>query len=305
MIEAPNEQFCTRDGVELCYETFGDSSDPALLLVMGLGTQMIAWHTDFCRELVDRGFFVIRYDNRDIGRSQRYDDTPPPKPIELITRRIKRAAYTLDDMADDGIRLLDCLGIESAHVVGASMGGMIAQMMAARHPARVLSLTSIMSTTGNRWKGQPALRVMPLLLSKPPRTKEESVERVLKVFKLVGSPGFDRDEDDLRSIAELAYDRGGSTAGPGRQLAAIIASGDRTAKLSRIDAPTLVIHGTKDILVRPSGGKATARAIRGAKLLLIDGMGHDLPRGAWPRIVGAIAENAARAGADATRSAAA
>src|SRR3712207_5254772 len=137
MIQPPDEQFCRADGIELCYETFGDQSNPALLLVMGLGTQMIAWHTDFCGALADRGFFVIRYDNRDVGRSQRFDDTPPPRPMELITRRLKNVAYTLDDMADDGIRLLDCLGIDQAHVVGASMGGMIAQMIASRHPARV------------------------------------------------------------------------------------------------------------------------------------------------------------------------
>ena len=295
MIEPPNEQFCTAGEVELCYETFGDESGEPLLLVMGLATQMLAWNTDFCRELVDRGFFVIRFDNRDIGRSQSFDETPPPTTVELVTRRLKNVAYTLEDMADDGVRLLDCLGTESAHVVGASMGGMIAQAMAARHPGRVRSLVSIMSTTGNRWKGQPALKTLPVLLSPPPKTKEAAVERTLKVFKLVGSPGFDRDEQELAEMAELSYDRRGSAAGPGRQLAAVIASGDRTPALSRISAPTLVIHGTADKLVRPSGGKATAAAIRGAKLMLIDGMGHDLPRGTWPRIIDGIAENAARA----------
>ena len=295
MIEPPNEQFCTAGEVELCYETFGDESGEPLLLVMGLATQMLAWHTDFCRELVDRGFFVIRFDNRDIGRSQSFDETPPPSPVELITRRIKKPAYTLEDMADDGARLLDCLGIQSAHVVGASMGGMIAQAMASRHPDRVRSLVSIMSTTGNRWKGQPAIKTLPVLLSPPPKTKESAVERTLKVFKLVGSPGFERDEQELAEMAELSYDRRGSAAGPGRQIAAVIASGDRTPALGRITAPTLVIHGTADKLVRPSGGKATAAAIPGAKLMLIDGMGHDLPRGTWPRIVDGIAENATRA----------
>ena len=295
MIEPPNEQFCTAGDVELCYETFGDPAGEPLLLVMGLATQMLAWHTDFCRQLADRGFFVIRYDNRDIGRSQRFDDTPPPKPLELLTRRIKNPAYTLEDMADDGMRLLDCLGIESAHVTGASMGGMIAQMMAARHPARVRSLVSIMSTTGNRWKGQPALKTFPVLLAPPPKSREQAVERTVKVFKLVGSPGFERDEQELRELSGMSYDRGSSASGPGRQLAAIIASGDRTSALGRITAPTLVIHGTADKLVRPSGGRATAQAITGAKLMLIDGMGHDLPRGAWPRIIEGIAETAARA----------
>ena len=295
MIEAPNEQFCTAGDVELCYETFGDPSGEPLLLVMGLATQMLAWHTDFCRQLVDRGFHVIRFDNRDIGRSQAFDDTPPPKPLELLSRKIKNPAYTLEDMADDGVRLLDCLGIDSAHVTGASMGGMIAQTMAARHPGRVRSLVSIMSATGNRWKGQPALKTFPVLLSPPPKSKDAAIQRTIKVFRLVGSPGFERDEDELREMAALSYDRRGPATGPGRQLAAVIASGDRTPALSRITAPTLVVHGTKDKLVRPSGGRATARAIRGAKLMLIDGMGHDLPRGVWPQIIDGIAENAARA----------
>ncbi|CAA9537765.1 MAG: Beta-ketoadipate enol-lactone hydrolase [uncultured Solirubrobacteraceae bacterium] len=295
MIQPPNEQFCQAGDVELCYETFGDSSGEPLLLIMGLGTQMLAWNTDFCGELADRGFYVIRFDNRDIGRSQQFDETPPPSPIELVTRRIKNPAYTLEDMADDGVRLLDCLGVESAHVTGASMGGMIAQTMASRHPSRVRSLVSIMSTTGNRWKGQPALKTMPVLLSKPPATKEASIERTLKVFALIGSPGFERDEEELREVSALSYDRRGSAAGPGRQLAAVIVSGDRTPALGKISAPTLVIHGTADKLVRPSGGKATAQAIDGAKLMLVDGMGHDMPRGVWPKIIDGIAETAARA----------
>jgi pimeloyl-ACP methyl ester carboxylesterase len=204
-------------------------------------------------------------------------------------------------MADDAVGLLDALDIERAHVVGASMGGMIAQCIAARHPDRVRTLVSIMSTTGHRWKGQPAVRVYPFLLAKPPRTKEESVERLVKLFAVVGSPGFERDEDELRLQGALAWDRGPSAAGTGRQLAAILASGDRTPDLSRITAPTLVIHGTKDRLVRPSGGKATAHAIRDARLLMIDGMGHDLPRGAWGRITDAIVANAALGERDGVR----
>jgi pimeloyl-ACP methyl ester carboxylesterase len=295
MIEPPNEQFCTSDGIELCYETFGDPADAAVLLVMGLGTQMLAWHPDFCRELAGRGFHVIRYDNRDVGRSQRFDHVPPPKPVELFTRRFKQVAYTLDDMADDGMRLLDCLGIDRAHVVGASMGGMIAQVMAGRHPGRVLSLVSIMSTTGHRLKGQPALKTYPFLLAKPPKTKEEAIERTLKVFRLVGSPGFERDEEWLRGIAALSFERGGSPPGTARQMVAILASGDRTKAIGRITAPTLVVHGTADVLVRPSGGKATARAIPGAELMMVDGMGHALPRGVWPRIIDGIERTAARA----------
>ena len=289
-----SEQLISVGDIELCYETFGQPEDPALLLVMGLGTQMLAWHEDFCAQLADRGFYVIRYDNRDVGRSTHHSDVPPPSIKELLLRRPKNRVYTLDDMADDGIKLIDALGIGTAHVVGASMGGMIAQLMAARHPSRVLSLTSIMSTTGNRWKGQPAIRVYPALLGKPPKTKEEAVERVVALFAVVGSPGFERDEDELRSMAARSYDRSADPAGYARQLAAIITAADRTPDLRRVQMPTLVIHGTKDKLVRPSGGKATARAIPGSKLLLIEGMGHDLPRGAWPRIVDAIAEVAAK-----------
>jgi len=289
-----SEQLINVGDIELCYETFGQPEDPALLLVMGLGTQMLAWHEDFCEQLADRGFYVIRYDNRDVGRSTHHSDVPPPSIKELLLRRPRNRAYSLDDMADDGVGLLDALGIGAAHVVGASMGGMIAQLMAARHPSRVLSLTSIMSTTGNRWKGQPAIRVYPALLGKPPKTKEEAVERVVALFSVVGSPGFERDEDELRSMAARSYDRSADPAGYARQLAAIITAADRTPDLRKVQMPTLVIHGTKDKLVRPSGGKATARAIPGSKLLLIEGMGHDLPRGAWPRIVDAIAEVAER-----------
>jgi pimeloyl-ACP methyl ester carboxylesterase len=291
-----NEQFANVGDLSLCYETFGDEGDPALLLIMGLATQMIGWNEEFCRQLAGRGFRVIRFDNRDVGRSSRIDSVPPPRPLELLTRRIRRVPYTLEDMADDAAGLLSELDIERAHVVGASMGGMIAQALAARRPERVRSLVSIMSTTGNRFRGQPAFRVYPAFLARPPRTRDESVERIARLFAIVGSPGFERDELELREMARMSWDRGHSPAGPGRQLAAIIASGDRTPDLRRVTAPTLVIHGTRDRLVRPSGGRATARAIPGARLLMVPGMGHDLPRGVWPRIVDAIVENAARAG---------
>jgi pimeloyl-ACP methyl ester carboxylesterase len=305
MTIAPDEQFADVGDLRLCYETFGHPSSPTILLIMGLGTQMLGWHADLCGQLAGRGFHVVRFDNRDVGRSTRLDGHPPPTPLELVTRRIRRPAYTLEDMADDAAGLLDALGVDRAHVVGASMGGMIAQTLAGRHPERVLSLTSIMSTTGSRWKGQPALRVYPTFLAKPPRTKEAYVDRMLKLFRLVGSPGFDRDERELVETASLAWDRGPSPAGLARQLAAIIASGDRTPAVSRITAPTLVVHGTKDKLVRVSGGKATARAIRGARLMLVDGMGHDLPRGVWPRLVDAIAGHAAGAEARSGEAAAA
>src|SRR4051794_8568894 len=298
-MRAPNEQFATVGDVQLCYETFGEPDRPAVLLIMGLGTQMLAWHEDFCTQLADRGFHVIRYDNRDVGRSTHFRDQPPPTPSMLFTRKVRNLAYTLDDMADDGVGLLDALGISSAHVVGASMGGMIAQVLAGRHPARTRSLVSIMSTTGNRWKGQPALRVYPFFVRKPAVGREAYVERVTRLFKVVGSPGFPRDEAELREMLEMSFDRGSDPAGMARQLGAIVAAGDRTAAVRRITAPTLVVHGTKDKMVRVSGGRATARAIPGARLLLIPGMGHDLPRGAWPRIIDGIAQNAASAKAPA------
>jgi pimeloyl-ACP methyl ester carboxylesterase len=293
-----NEQFAKVGDVDICFETFGDASNPALLLVMGLGTQMLGWHEDFCRELAGRGFHVIRYDNRDSGRSTHFDSVPPPRPLELTMRKFKKLAYTLGDMADDGLGLLTHLGIERAHVMGASMGGMIAQTMAARHPERLLSLTSVMSMTGSRRAGNPALKVYPFFLGRPPRGKDEFIERIEKIFGLIGSPDFDRDPAELRAMASLSYDRDPSPAGTPRQLAAILDAGNRTAELRRIKAPTLVIHGTKDKMIAKSGGRATARAIPGAKLILIEGMGHDLPRGVWPQIIDAVAENAARDGSE-------
>jgi pimeloyl-ACP methyl ester carboxylesterase len=290
-----SEQLARAGDVELCYETFGDPADPAMLLVMGLGTQMIAWREEFCEQLAERGFFVIRYDNRDSGRSTRFSGVKPPGPLELLRRKPRRLAYTLDDMADDGVRLLDALGIDKAHVVGVSMGGMIAQVMAVRHPKRVLSLTSIMSTTGGRLVGHQSPRVYPYLLGAPPREEDAYVKRAERLFSLIGSPGFERDEEGLRDTARRSFRRGISASATGRQLAAILAAGDRKADLKRIEAPTLVIHGTKDKMVSRSGGKATAKAIPGARLMLIDGMGHDLPRELWPTIIDAIAENAAAA----------
>ena len=289
------ETFCTVGELELCYEEFGDPSDPALLLVMGLAMQMLGWHEDLCEELAGRGFHVIRYDNRDVGRSTSMPGRPPTT-WELIRRDKRAATYALADMAADGVGLLDHLDIARAHVVGASMGGMIAQTLAARHADRVRSLASIMSNTGSLWSGQPRLATMSMLLSAVPTEREAYIARVEKVFTMIGSPGFPPDAAELRERAALAYERGVNPAGSGRQLAAIIASGDRSPGLRTIAAPTLVIHGAADRLVAPSGGRATARAIPGARLMTIEGMGHDLPRAVWPRIVEAIAENAARAG---------
>ena len=293
------EQFCTlADGHEVCFETFGDPTAPALLLTMGLATQMLGWHEDFCDALAGRGFHVIRYDNRDVGRSQRMTGRVPST-LQLLRRDRRAASYTLEDMAADGIGVLDHLGIERAHVMGASMGGMIVQTLAARFPDRVLSLVSMMSNTGARWSGQPSPRLYHVLLKNPPRDRAGYQEHAVWVFSKIGSPGFERDDEDLRRIAGMSYDRGINPAGSARQLAAIIHSGDRTPLLRTITAPTLVIHGDRDKLVPPSGGRATARAIPGARLLLIRGMGHDIPRGAWPMMFDAIEQNAARAGAPA------
>jgi pimeloyl-ACP methyl ester carboxylesterase len=273
------ERLVTVGELQLCHDAFGEPEHPPMLLVMGLGFQLVHWPEDLCRQLAAEGFRVIRFDNRDAGRS-----------THLPGQR-----YSVDDMADDAVGLLDRLGIDRAHVVGASMGGMLAQLMAAWWPERVRSLVSIMSNTGSLRSGQPALRLYPSFLARPPRSKEEYVDRLVKVFGIIGSSGFERDEGDLRLLAETAFDRGADPAGSGRQLAAIQSSGSRVRDLRRIKAPTLVIHGTADLLVRPSGGRATARAIPNARLQLIDGMGHDLPRGAWPQIIDGIVGNAAAA----------
>ncbi len=295
------EQMIDIGPLELCYETFGDPGDPAVLLVMGLGTQMLAWREQFCERIAAAGFFVVRYDNRDVGRSTHFSDQRPPSVVELATRRPRNPAYTLDDMADDAAGLLDALGIDAAHVVGASMGGMIAQMLAARHPDKVRSLVSIMSTTGAGRVGQPALKVLPFLLKPPAKERDEAIERIVALFGVVGSPGFERDVAATRELAGASFDRSSDRSGAGRQLAAILASGNRERALRSITTPTLVIHGTEDKMVSPSGGRATCKAIPGARLELIRGMGHDLPPGAWDQVIGLITGHARAA--DARRSA--
>jgi pimeloyl-ACP methyl ester carboxylesterase len=287
-----SEQFAdVGRGITLCYETYGDPADPPILLVMGLATQMIAWHDEFCEQLAERGFYVVRFDNRDIGRSTHLDFRPPTM-LQMLRRRVGPEQYTLSDMAEDTAALIRELGIAPAHLVGASMGGMIAQVLAAEHPELVRSLTSIMSTTGSRWHGQPALSVYKYLLRPPPRDREGYVERAAEVFGLVGSTGFPRDESYIRERAARSYDRGYDVLAGGRQFGAIIASADRTRQLRAIRVPTLVIHGTVDKMIKPSGGRATAKAVPGARLIEIEGMGHDLPRGVWPRILDALSEQA-------------
>jgi len=287
-------------GITLCYEEFGDPSDPTALLIMGLATQMIAWHEDFCEELAGRGFHVVRFDNRDIGRST-HMDFRPPTPGQMLTRRLYREQYNVSDMAEDTAGLMRELDLAPAHVIGASMGGMIAQLLAAEHPAQVRSLTSMMSSTGSRISGQPSIGLYRYLMQRPPATREEVVERAAEIFGMIGSKGL-HDEEHIREMAGRSFDRGHDVAGGGRQLGAIIASGNRSPKLRRIQAPTLVIHGTKDKLIKPSGGRATAKAIPGARLEMISGMGHDLPRPLWPRLLDLIATHANSA--DAARPAA-
>ncbi|MEA2151876.1 MAG: hypothetical protein QOI18_109, partial [Solirubrobacteraceae bacterium] len=290
------EQFCDlHNGITLCYETFGDRSDPTALLIRGLGTQMVAWHEDFCRQLAAHGFHVVRFDNRDIGHSTHLEGRPPSV-AQLLRRSRTAAVYTLADMAEDASGLLAELDLAPAHVIGASMGGMIAQTLAARRPERVRSLVSIMSNTGALSNGQPALRLYPFFLRRPTAGRDAYVAHFERLFAAIGSPGLPREPDEIRELAQISYDRDHDPAGPGRQLAAILASGERTAELRQIVAPTLVVHGTADPLVRPSGGRATARAIKGAKLKTVQGMGHDLPRAVWTELIEAIVENAARAG---------
>jgi pimeloyl-ACP methyl ester carboxylesterase len=290
------EAFARVGEIEICYETFGDPGDPAMLLIMGLGTQMVAYHDDFCAELAGRGFYVIRHDNRDIGRSTHLDDAPVPSLVQLA-RRDRRSPYSLADMAADSVGVLDHLGIEQAHIVGTSMGGMIAQTLAIRYPERALSLVSIMSNTGDFWHGQPALSMYAVLLKPSPRERDRFVAHAVDMFSKIGGTGFPPEVEDLREIAALSYDRGHDARGSQRQLWAIVADRDRSAELRKLRLPATVIHGAEDRLVRPSGGRTTAKAIPGARLVEIPGMGHGLPRGAWPAIIGAIADTAARAAA--------
>jgi pimeloyl-ACP methyl ester carboxylesterase len=298
------ERIAKLDGIELAYETFGDPADPAMLLVMGLGAQMIHWDEALCEMFAERGFHVVRFDNRDSGHSSKITGGQRPNVLQAMVGNTSSASYTLDDMADDAAGLLDHLEVDAAHVVGASQGGMIGQTLAVRHPERVLSLASIMSTTGKRRVGRPRLRAYGALLRAAPRERDAFIEYVVRMFGRIGSPGFHRDEERLRELAGRAYDRSYDPVATARQLLAIMASGDRTQALRGIRAPTVVIHGTRDPLIPLRAGRATARAIPGARLVEIPGMGHDLPRGVWPTIVEAVVDNVGRAQALAEKRAA-
>ncbi len=290
---ASGEQIARVGGLKLCYETFGAADATPLLLVMGLGSQMILWDEEFCERLAAEGFWVIRFDNRDVGRSTILREQPAPKNWQLLTRDARGAAYSLDDLAADAVGLLDQLGIAAAHVVGVSMGGMIAQLIAIRHPDRVLSLVSIMSTTGNRRVGQPHPRVALRMMRKAPRDRDGYIEAHLETYRLIGSKQVDFDQERRRERAGRCFERGIHPAGSARQLAAIVTATDRTELLGGLRVPTTIIHGDADPMVNVSGGRATAKAIPGAKLVIVPGMGHDLPRELWPQIIAAITENAA------------
>ena len=284
-------------GIDIAFERFGDPGARPLLLILGLGTQLLGWPDGFCDTLADHGMHVIRFDNRDIGLSTHIADAPAPDVGAALAGDPSSASYRLSDMAGDTVGLLDALELPSAHIVGASMGGMIAQTVAIEHPARVRSLTSIMSTTGDPSVGQATRPAMAALLSPPAASREQAIERTLAIVRVIGSPGFELDEVEIRRRTGLAYDRSNDPVGVARQLVAIAASGDRTAALRGVSVPTLVVHGADDPLVGVSGGQATARAIAGAELAVFDGMGHDLPRGLWAEIAARIGELVERADA--------
>jgi pimeloyl-ACP methyl ester carboxylesterase len=263
------------NGIDIEYEVFGETAGEPMLVIMGFTMQMIQWPDGFLGRLAGRGFRLIRFDNRDVGLSTKLD-----------------RPYTLDDMADDAAGLLEGLGIVAAHVVGASMGGYIAQLLTLRHPERVRSLASIMSSTGARDVGQPRPEIVPLLMTPPPSEREPYVVSRLAIARRLTGSSLRSDEDRVRASIERAYDRCFYPQGGARQFQAIITAPDRTAALGAVRVPTVVIHGTDDMLIDPSGGDATARAIPGARLVLIPGMGHDLPEPAWDALVAAIADNA-------------
>jgi len=284
--------------VDIVYETIGDPADPPLLLVMGLGMQLIHWDIELCEQLAERGFHVIRFDNRDAGLSTKIE-APVPNVMRLMAGLSAKVPYLLRDMAGDAFGLLDHLGIERAHVVGTSMGGMIAQEMAIAAPDRILSLASLMSTTGDRFVGTPKLRVWSVLVRRAPHERDAYVEYFVRVFRMIGSPDYRPDDERVRELAGASYDRCHNPAGTARQLGAILASGSRTAALRELDVPAVVIHGESDALVPLRAGIATAKAIRGAELIKIPGMGHDMPKELWPTFVDAITRNAERAAAPA------
>ncbi|MFE1793170.1 alpha/beta fold hydrolase [Streptomyces sp. NPDC059525] len=282
-------------GIEVAYERLGDPQAPPVLLVMGLALQMYGWPDGFCAELTGRGMQVIRFDNRDCGLSSHFHDAPVPDLAAARRGDLSSASYDLADMAADTVGLLDALGLASAHVVGLSLGGAIGQTMAIGHPDRVRSLTSLMSTTGAPGVGRPDPGVLGVLAGPPAANREEAVERTVRAVRVMGSPGFPFDEAAVRERAARAFDRDYDPLGVARQALASLASGDRTALLAGVRAPTLVIHGADDPVCDVSGGRATAAAVPDAELAVFEGMGHDLPRELWPEIASRITALVGRA----------
>ena len=289
------------NGITLEVEEHGSPQGEPLVLVMGLGMQLIAWHEDFVQMLVDRGFRVIRFDNRDIGLSHSFDHLGVPNlAVEALKHAVGwsvRSAYSLADMADDTVGLLDAMGIAKAHVCGASMGGMVAQQIAARHPGRLKSLTLMMTSSGARHLPGPSMRVRGAMISRPvdPKSFDSIVSHYVDIYKLIGSPGFPSGDDYLRKRLALSVRRSYRPRGTARQLTAIVADGDRTGMLSRVKLPTQIIHGLADPLVPVAAGRDLARSIRDARIDLVEGMGHDLPAALWPRFADGIGAAASRA----------
>ncbi len=293
----PEQHATVRPGIELCYQTFGDPSARPLLLVMGLGGPMTWWPLALCRQLVEEGFYVVRFDNRDTGRSTklRQHRVTQRDLVRAFLRRRVAVPYSLHDMSEDAVALLDHLGLPAAHVAGVSMGGMIAQLMTIEHPDRVLSLTSIMSTTGARRSGHQDPLLLPHLLKRQGRGREEYIDGAVAFGRLIGSPSYRRRDEDARERAGETYDRGICLSGTMRQMLAVVTQRDRTTALRDVTVPVTVLHGLSDRMVHVSGGRATAAAVPGAELVLVDGMGHDLPEGLFPRFVAAIRRSAERA----------
>ena len=293
------ERFAKVGELEICYQTFGRPSDPPLLLIAGLGAQMILFEDDFCAALAERGLWVVRYDNRDVGKSSQIDWKPPTDAGAAVAERKKGerigAPYLLVDMAADAVGLMDALGIARAHVVGASMGGMIAQEVAIRWPERVRSLTSIMSTTGDPRLPPPSPAVMTVFTKPPPKTAEEYVEANVAAWLIFRGPGYPEDERRDRARAIRAAKRGFNPEGGQRQMLAVYASGSRKKTLPSVKAPTLVIHGADDPLLPLAAGEDTAATIPGAKLVVLPRMGHALPLAVWPRVIDEIVELVKRA----------
>jgi pimeloyl-ACP methyl ester carboxylesterase len=294
--ESSAERFVdVTDSVRLCYQTWGDRSGEPLVLVMGLSGPLIWWDEEFCRLLVERGFHVVRFDNRDVGRSTKIGGRVRRGDlIRAFAGRPVPPPYTLTDMADDTLALMDHLGWGSAHVVGMSMGGMIAQLMAIRAPERVWTLTSIMSTVGRRSVGWQHPRLLPMLLSRGRPGRDGYAATSVAFWDFIGSPGFPADRDRARRRAEATWDRGYSANGVLRQMLAILAESDRTPGLRQLAVPTLVVHGLADRMVHVSGGRATATAVPNAELILVEGMGHELPPALYSKIASAIRATADR-----------